>query len=128
MQKHFQIELPWPHKDLSPNARICYMALARLRKEAKNTAFMFARKAMHASKVGHVRPAGKINVQLVPVPPTRASQDEDNLLAKMKAALDGIALAMKVDDKKFHFLEQVWLPAKKPGRVIVRVSWEEEDE
>ena len=121
----FEVDLPWPDPKLGPNARVHYMALARLRKEAKNFSIMKTRMAIHAAKISRIKPVGKVNIQLMPCPPTRHGQDEDNLLAKLKAALDGIAYAMGVDDKNFHFLEQAWFPAKKPGKVIVRVSWEE---
>lgn len=45
--------------------------------------------------------APKNEVHLVFVPPDRRNRDADNMLASMKAGLDGMADAMKVDDSKF---------------------------
>lgn len=36
--------------------------------------------------------------------PTRRSYDRDNLLARMKAGLDGMCDAMKINDKRFSTL------------------------
>ena len=128
MRKELDVQLAWPNKDLSPNARVHFFAKSKLVRVAKGAALLHTKKAMKAAGITRAVPVGKVNVQIVPVPPTRRSQDEDNLLAKMKSALDGIAEGIGVDDRNFHFLEQVWFPAKKPGKIFVRLSWEEDDE
>ena len=68
---------------------------------------------------------GSVNVTLVCEPPVTRYHDEDNLLANCKAVLDGVAKALDVDDTIFHFREQQWLPAKKPGALTVILDWEE---
>lgn len=86
--------LPWPPATLSPNARQHWSALARAKKAYRREC------AAQAQLQGlrRIEPA-KLHVSLVFVPPNRRAHDLDNLLARMKSGLDGLADVLGVDDK-----------------------------
>lgn len=93
------IVLPWPPKQLSPNARIHWATRARHAKAYKSACYAITRQA------GLPPPyqIGKIALRLDFCPPNRVRRDLDNLLASMKAGIDGVAWALGVDDSRFTF-------------------------
>ena len=99
------LTLPWPAKALNPNTGAHRMALYRAKKAMKHACWAIAKQACLK-----VPDAGPINVHLVCYPPIKRYRDEDNLIASMKAGLDGIAIAAKCNDSRFHvtceFVEQ----------------------
>jgi crossover junction endodeoxyribonuclease RusA len=115
-----QIFLPWPDKRLSPNAREHWSSIARAKKSAKNT----AHNTVLEAGIGKVK-AESINVTLAFYPPSKRSYDADNLLAAHKAALDGIALAIGVNDKIFNVSGACHGPIQKNGMVKVSLEWED---
>lgn len=89
-----RVTLPWPPKELSPNARVHWSALARAKKAYR------AACAMQAQHQGVRRlAAAKLHVSLTFYPPSRRAFDLDNALARMKSGLDGLADVLGVDDK-----------------------------
>jgi crossover junction endodeoxyribonuclease RusA len=97
------VMLPWPPKELSPNARVHFFTLARAKKRYRTTAYVAALEALRGQVLQH---PGPFLVWLEFSPPAkssvRARHDEDNLVARMKAGLDGVAEALRVDDKQFR--------------------------
>jgi len=89
-----RVTLPWPPKDLSPNARVHWTRLAKAKKAYR------AACALQAQAQGVRRlAADKLHVHLTFYPPTRRAFDLDNALARMKSGLDGLADVLGVDDK-----------------------------
>lgn len=126
--KQVEIVLPWPPRGLSPNARLTVLAKAALFKKAKHLAFFRTKETLNGEKIA-LRKGQRMNVQLVLEPPVLRYHDEDNLLANCKATLDGIAMAMGINDHFFHFREQIWKTPDPKGKGILRVvcEWEEAD-
>lgn len=89
------VELPWPHKDLSPNARVHFMALSRAKKK-------YRRDCMYAVMAVNATASGPQELGFMFHPPHNRRYDKDNLIASMKAGIDGIADALKIDDSNFH--------------------------
>lgn len=120
---HLHIVLAWPDSVLSPNAR-CHWAVKRkaVRAARRTAAFetILKRNGRRAA------PVGPISYRCSFFPPDRRARDEDNLLASMKASLDGIAEALRVNDKCFHILEPFVGTPERPGRVEVDLYWKEE--
>lgn len=86
--------LPWPPKELSPNARMHWGALAKAKKAFR------ARCARAAREQGaRSIKADKLHLSLTFYAPTRRAYDLDNALARMKSGLDGLADVLGVDDK-----------------------------
>lgn len=134
----FKVNLPWPHKGLSPNARVNRYAKAKLFKQHKITACVYTKKAMLEAGVHKANPlidedtkyfgkkGGTINLRLICTPPKTRYRDEDNLIATCKAFIDGVAEALRVNDCCFHFREQIWKPADGIGLLCIELDWMEE--
>ena len=113
------ITLPWPDKRLSPNARLHWRAKINPKRNAREDAAWStkATAGFRACKAA-LPDAGSIPVKVTFYPPDRRHRDDDNMIGGFKAARDGIASALGVDDRRFrpeyHFAEP-----EKPGRVEV---------
>ena len=97
------IMLPWPPRELSPNYRAAHWsAISKAKKRYRAACFIQAReqgaKAMQT---------GPLDVALIFHPPDRRHRDWDNMIASMKAGLDGLADAIRVDDKHWRLSFQV---------------------
>ena len=90
------IVFPWPPKDLSPNARVYWARKAKAAKSYRRTCFYLAKEAKVTAP-----DEGPINLVIEFVPPSRRSYDADNCVAQIKAGLDGLAEAMKINDRRF---------------------------
>ena len=90
------LTLPWPPADLSPNARGHWSKLARAKK-AYRAACAWTAKEQGARKVE----ADALAVRITFVPPDRRARDTDNMLASIKAGLDGLADVLGVDDSRW---------------------------
>lgn len=112
------IELPYPERTLSPNARPHHFKLYRAKKAAKNAAWAITKAARISIPAGDV----PVMIGLVFHPPTKNLPDEDNAIASMKSALDGVALALGVDDSCFRLERPVIAAPVKGGKVVVTIS------
>jgi len=111
------VELSWPAKELSPNARVHFHAKAGAAKAARSEAYWL-------TKHVDMRPAnddGEIVLAIVFHPPDKRKRDLDNMLAASKNYLDGIADAMAVNDQRFAFTIRRAEPCK-GGRVVVSIG------
>lgn len=89
-------DLPWPDKLLSPNARVHWRRKSPLTKAARTTAATLAGAAFPTKPEWP-----SATVAMVFHPPDNRRRDRDNLIASMKAANDGIADAIGIDDCRF---------------------------
>lgn len=113
------IVLPWPNKGLSPNARLHWSKLAANKKQARHEAHILATMAMPLRLRRDIAAReGKIDIVIRFYPPDARLRDDDNMIASFKAARDGIADALGVDDRRFRPLYQIMDPDK-PGRIEV---------
>lgn len=114
------VTLPWPAKELSPNARVHWGAKSRAKAAARD----YAGKATLADIPPATRQAiahgdDPIPMKVVFYPPDKRRRDDDNMVGSFKSLRDGIADALGVDDRRFrphYFFEE----PEKPGRVEVR--------
>ena len=115
----FEVELPWPAKELSPNARQHWAAAARAKKAYRGRCRALGLVAGLA-----LVPTGakRLAVHLDFFPPDRRARDWDNMIASMKAGLDGLADAMGVDDSRWRLGFKVWDEPVKEGRVVATVE------
>ncbi len=108
-----KLVLPWPPKELSPNARPHRMELARVkkryRKACSNTALV--------QGAGPIE-AASLSMRLVFVPPDRRARDVDNCVASLKAGLDGLADVLMVDDKHWHWSHPPVIAADEVGGFV----------
>lgn len=112
-----EIMLPWPPKELSPNARVHWAV--------KNRAVKLYREyCAWLTKAAGVRVdwEGTVHAWITFFPPDRRHRDDDNLVAAFKAGRDGIADALVVDDKRFRIHPYLSDEVVKGGAVKVRLS------
>lgn len=111
------IDLPWPSPKLSPNARGHWAIVHRAKATARMQAKVITMAAMMAAQ-WQPPSDGTIPLTITFCPPNKRDRDMDNALASLKAALDGVADALGVDDKRFVLTLQ-WGEPCKHGRVMV---------
>lgn len=92
-----RVTLPWPPKELSPNARLHWSKKSKAAKAYRTACFALAREAGLKS----VPFEGRIHLWIDFFPPDRRHRDDDNMIATFKAGRDGLADALGVDDKRF---------------------------
>lgn len=110
------ILLPWPPKELSPNARVHWRKRAARAKAYRADCGWLT---LHADP--DVPDEGPIPVSVRFCEPDKRRRDTDNLLASIKAGLDGVADALHVNDSRFLLTLERGDPH--PGGVVeVRIS------
>lgn len=87
------VDLPWPPRDLHPNARVHWTRRHRATKKAREA-------AQWLCPIGPIA-ADKIHVTITFFEPDKRRRDADGLLSNVKAYIDGIADAIEVDDSKW---------------------------
>lgn len=110
------IDLPWPSRELHPNARVHFMARAKAAKRCRVLAAWEA-KAAGVRKMA----ATGLAVTAVFFPPDNRRRDTDGMLSSIKSYLDGIADVIGVDDSRWNLAIRREAP-KKPGSVRVEIS------
>lgn len=111
-----RFDLPWPPGAVSPNSRKHWSVKARAAAKYRRDCWACA----VAAGVQKLDCPG-LSVSITFYPPGRHRRDLDNLLASMKAGLDGVADATGVDDSKWSFSlsRGDW---EKGGRVSVEIA------
>ena len=113
------IRLPWPPKELSPNARVHWAKKSGKAKRYRQDALMLARPAV--SRCPAALCADTYRLSLTFHPPDRRRRDLDNMLASIKAGIDGIADALGVDDQHFSLRLERGEPTK-GGEVVAVIT------
>ncbi len=117
-----RIVLPWPSAALSPNGGHGHWApQARAKKTYRAACRQIVEQIARGRKAMQV----PLRVQLLFVPSTRRRRDIDNLVARMKAGLDGLADGLQVNDNLFR-LEVLGIadpaPRGSEAHVVVTLS------
>ncbi len=116
------IELPYPARSLWPNARPHWAALSVAKRKARNDAYLAARAANLDLSGGEYRPHITVHgLARGPLP------DKDNCVAAAKAYLDGIADALKVNDRHFAAPTVSFAPVRS-GKFIITFMTGESNE
>ena len=105
-----EVVLPWPPRDLSPNARVHWSRKAKAARAYRESCYWL-------TKQSGLRPSsdGRLHVMIEFVPPDRRVRDRDNMLASIKNGLDGFAQALGVNDSRFDLTIRV---AESVGGVV----------
>lgn len=111
------VSLPWPSKDLSPNARLHWARKAKAVKQARAGAHYLVLEARGTAQ----RAGDAAKLSMTFCPPDKRRRDRDNLIASMKAATDGIADALRIDDSRFEVSYRIGDPVK-GGAVLVTIE------
>lgn len=98
------------------------MALHRAKKSAKNYAWGMTKAAMGPLGIRFGSWVGPISVQYTFHPAMERARDDDNFAARMKAARDGIASALGVDDCGFITQPVIFGEKRNPSCVVVTLK------
>lgn len=112
------VDLPWPPRELNPNARQHWASAARARKAYRARCRAIATEAGGRVLAGV---SGRLRVHLAFFPPDKRPRDWDNLVASMKSGLDGVADATGVDDSRWTLSLELHGPVP-GGQVLVTVT------
>lgn len=114
-----RVELDFPSAELFPNRRNGkhWATVHKAKTKARETAY-WKTKACRRPNLG----AGEVELMIIFEMPDRRHRDADNCLAAAKAALDGFASALGVDDKRFNPITIVRRFSVKPGKMIVDIK------
>jgi crossover junction endodeoxyribonuclease RusA len=115
----YVVELPWPPKELSPNARHHWATAAKAKKGYRSRCKTLGEGQALASVKNS---SDRVLVHLTFFPPDKRSRDWDNMIASMKSGLDGLADAMGVDDSRWRLSFDVSDVPEKGGLVLVTVE------
>lgn len=99
-----EITLPWPPKELSPNAKLHWARVMRFKKMYRELCHI---NTLEQKGRGIKFDDAPVQVHLTFHKPTRRAMDWDNLIARMKAGLDGLSDALKINDKQFRLSMEV---------------------
>lgn len=116
------LRLPFPDSKLFPNAK--NGKSWKVSHAAKVSAREYAYTAAKQAQAGFSDKGGAIPLSIVFCQPDNRKRDLDNMLAAMKSALDGVAEALGVDDKRFRPITIDAGPVDKAGSVLVAVGVE----
>lgn len=114
-----ELVFPWPDRKLHPNARVHWSIQAKAKRQAKMFGFAIAK----SNGWGEVEwPDGKLHVWIDGYPHDRRIRDADGFLSSLKPCLDGIALAMGINDSRF--IPHPWIAdeIRKPAEVRIRIA------
>lgn len=113
----------WPAAALSPNARMHWAIKARAVKKYRHDSLFEAK----YQAPNWTRPSGKLTLEVEFYPPQRRAYDRDNLLARMKSGIDGVADGLGINDKEFTTMV-VKVAEQLGGFVMLRITGEDDAE
>ena len=97
-----EIVLGWPPTDLSPNARKHWAVVAKAKRQYRKDCFSVSKEQLKKYKNITDNIHEKLVLEMTFIPPDRRSYDRDNLVARMKSGIDGLADALRINDKRFN--------------------------
>jgi len=97
-----EIVLGWPPSDLSPNKRLHWAKLAAAKKQYRKDCYSVSKEQLKKYRGVYENIPEKLVLEMTFIPPDRRSYDRDNLVARMKAGIDGLADALRINDKRFN--------------------------
>lgn len=114
------IELDFPPSDLFPNRAKGrhWAALHAVKTRYRETSAWLAKHQIRSWDP----PEGDIRLKLTFQMPDKRMRDADNCLAAAKAALDGLADALQVNDRQFQPIVIHRILGNKPGKLVVEID------
>ena len=111
-----EVTFGWPPRECSPNWRGHWSKKAKAAKQYKLNCFVLAKQA----NLSLVNWDGPVHLWITFNKPSRRAMDDDNLIASFKNGRDGLAEAIKIDDKRF--ICHPFVSDRIAGSVVVRLS------
>lgn len=111
-----ELTLPWPPRELSPNARVHWSKRSKAAKAYRKACWALCLEAGLRS----IPWDGDVHLWIDFYPPDRRPRDDDNMVAAFKSGRDGLADALGVNDKRFR--SHPYVKDQVGGMVKVRFS------
>ena len=111
-----KLHLPWPPKELSPNARVHWAKKSKVAKAYRAQCGFITK----AAKVVVPVTEGRLHLWLTFYPPDKRRRDDDNMIASFKSGRDGIADALGIDDCRF--ITHPWVHTETGGYIKVSIT------
>lgn len=99
-----RIILPWPPTDLSPNKRLHWTQVAKLKREYRKDCWVTTLEQMNRLNPKPGFKEQSLHLELTFLPPDKRHYDRDNLVARMKSGIDGMCDALNIDDSQFAMI------------------------
>ena len=115
---NYTLFLPFPSKNLSPNARNHWAKSASAKKAYRQTCGWHA----NAGGLGLIN-ADALDVKVTFFPPDKRRRDLDNMLASLKSGLDGVSDVVGIDDSKWTITLCKAAPVAPLGMVKIELKW-----
>ena len=96
-----EVVLGWPPSDLSPNKRLHWAKVASAKKHYRQACLSVTKEQLKKYGKCNNLPE-RLVLEMTFIPPDRRSYDRDNLVARMKSGIDGLADALRINDKRFN--------------------------
>ena len=92
-----ELVLPWPPKELSPNARVHWTKRSAVAKTYRAACYLLTNQSGLS-----VDWTGDVHAWIDFYPPDRRHRDDDNMVAAFKSGRDGMADALGINDRRFR--------------------------
>jgi len=112
------LNLPWPPPELSPNKSLHFTAKMAHKKRMRDVCKAICKEHDCAWLIP---PEGNIHIKLTFYPPNKRGFDLDNMLARSKSLLDGVADAWNINDVRFRPITIDMGEPEKGGRVMLEI-------
>jgi crossover junction endodeoxyribonuclease RusA len=112
-----KITLPWPPKQLSPNARVHWAQKARVGKKYREDCYILTKQV-----VVEFPKTEKIHLFVDFYQPDKRNRDQDNIESSCKFLFDGVADALGVNDNRFVIHPFVRDEIIKGGKVTITIT------
>ena len=119
-----EIVLGWPPSDLSPNKRLHWAKLAAAKKQYRKDCLSVTKEQLKKYKGVYEKIPEKLVLEMLFIPPDKRSYDRDNLVARMKAGIDGLSDALRINDKRFNTVISTMDTTTLGGYVRIRILQE----
>ena len=119
-----EIVLGWPPTDLSPNARKHWAVVAKAKKQYRKDCYSVSKEQLKKYRGVTENIPEKLVLEMTFIPPDKRSYDRDNLVARMKAGIDGLSDALRINDKRFNTVISTMDTDRYGGFVRIRILQE----
>lgn len=112
----FNVTLPFPPSILNPNSRAHWSQRSKAAKAYRHACWALCVE----SGLTAIPWEGDIHLWIDFYPPDRRARDDDNMIAAFKSGRDGMADALKVNDRRFRI--HPYVKSEVGGMVKVRIT------
>ena len=115
--------LPWPPRELHPNARVHWAVRAKAAKAYRSASgwAVLEQIGKDRARVAKLLKEARIPLKIVFHPKSKRRMDLDGCLSNIKSGLDGLADVLKVDDSRFELTISMGDPVK-GGEVHITIG------